>query len=315
MLSILFCGTGDIAMPAFELLLNRADTRLLGLVTQPDKPFGRKQILTPPAIKALAQSHGLPVWQPEKLRDFVLELRLLAPDLIVVMAYGQILSKRTLAVPRIACLNLHASLLPRHRGAAPIQAAIASGDSETGVTVIYMDAGLDTGDILLMEKTPIHPDETGGSLHDRLAGVAATALARALDAIASGTAPRAPQEHARATHMGKLERSHGQLDWSQPAATLERLIRAYDPWPGTHTALPPEHSGRQIKVFPPVQICDEGKGGKPGEILSADGDVLVVAAGDGKALAFKEIQAEGRARMSFRAFANGVKLAPGQILE
>ncbi len=231
---IVFIGTGEIGLPTLRLLRSAPEHQLVGVVTQPDKPVGRDQRLTAPPIKAELADRSIPIFQPARIRqeEAVAQLRALAPDVIVVMAYGQILPRSVLEIPRIACLNLHASLLPQYRGAAPIQAAIAAGDAETGITVIYMDEGLDTGDMLLQKKLALSPNETGGSLHDRLAELAPNALRSALEFLANGNAPRIPQPAAEATHAPKLTREHGKIDWADTAESIERKIRAYDPWPG-----------------------------------------------------------------------------------
>src|SRR6266568_9272784 len=224
------------------------------------------------------------------------EIRALQPDAIVVMAYGQILPRDVLEISRLACLNLHASLLPRWRGAAPIQAAIAAGDCETGITVMYMDEGLDTGDILSQRSVEILPNDTGGSLHDRLAQIAPEALLESLRLVAAGNAPRIPQDNARATYAPKLKREHGQIDWSESAETIERKIRAYNPWPGAFMKV----DRQNLKVFS-ASVVDIN--GQPGEVLRRDKD-LIVAAGKG-ALSPAEVQLEGKRRMSAAEFLRG----------
>jgi len=297
---VVFMGTGDIAIPSFRLLVSREATEVVGLFTQPDRPFGRKLEMHPPEIKKVAIAAGVPVLQPERLKDreAMADLRGLRPELIVVMAYGQILRRAVLELPPLGCLNLHASLLPRHRGASPIQAAIRAGDDETGITVMHVAPELDAGDIILAKPLPILSDETGGTLHDRLAELAPEALAEALDRIEAGTAERISQDASRATSLGKLEREDGALDWSLAAADLERWIRAFDPWPGTYAA----YGGLKLKIFPPVRIEDGS--GEPGTVLEASRDRLVVACGQG-ALALSAVQAEGRKRMEVRAFLAG----------
>ena len=230
-------GSGEIGLPTLRWLAHSSAANLVGVVTQPDKPAGRSQTLSPPAPKKLAATLGLPILQPAKLRrseelDRIAEL---SPDLIVVMAYGQILPKRLLEMPTLACLNLHASILPRHRGAAPIQASILAGDRFTGLTVMYMAEGLDTGDILLTSPIAIRRRETGGSLHDRLAALGPEALASAFELILSHQAPRIPQDESKATYAAKLDRESGRIDWSQDCWQLDRLIRAMNPWPGAFT--------------------------------------------------------------------------------
>ena len=237
-LKLVYLGSGDIGLPTLRALL-ASRHELLAVVTQPDRPVGRHQTLTAGPIKALALAAGVPVFQPERIRrpEVVETLRALGADVFVVFAYGQILPKAVLDAPREACLNLHASLLPRHRGAAPIQAAILAGDAESGLTVMYMDEGLDTGDALLERRFALSPDETGGSLHDRLAEMAPEALSEALDLLASGNASRRPQDPALATHAPKLDRQSGRIDWSLDAAFLARLVRAMNPWPGAFTTV------------------------------------------------------------------------------
>src|SRR5438034_6087677 len=236
---VVFIGTGEIGVPALQALMRSGEHQVIGVVTQPDKPVGREQRIEPPPIKRALIGTKISVLQPERIKDrqSIEEIRALAPDAIVVMAYGQILPRAILEIPPFACLNLHASLLPRHRGAAPIQAAIAAGDRETGITVIYMDEGLDSGDMLLQSKLEILPNDTGGSLHDGLAELAPAALLQALDQLAAGTAPRIPQDSSLATYAPKLRREDGQIDWTQPAEVIERKIRAVDPWPGAFTQL------------------------------------------------------------------------------
>ena len=308
---IIYMGTGEIGVPVLRSLLTGGRHEVCGVICQPDKPVGRKQVLTPPATKVLAEAHGVPVFQPRRIRGEAEMVRSLGADVAVVMAYGQILPRDVLEAPRLGCLNLHASLLPRHRGAAPIQAAILSGDGESGVTVMYMDEGLDTGDILLQERLTLAEAETGGTLHDRLAGISPGALERALDLLAAGMAPRIPQDASLATHTGKLERVHGVLDWSQPAVELARRIRAFDPWPGTSTQLP---DGSQLKVFPPVEANPESSGCVPaGTVLSAGADGILIACGDGT-LRLHELQAEGRKRMAAGPFLAGRPLRAGDRL-
>jgi methionyl-tRNA formyltransferase len=306
---ILYFGTGDIGLPSLQLLL--AEHEVCGVICQPDKPVGRKLVLTPPATKVLALEHGVPVFQPRRIRLEPELVRDLQPDVAVVMAYGQILPKPVLDAPRLGCVNLHASLLPRHRGASPIQAAILAGDAETGITVMYMDEGLDTGDILLQEHIDLAPGETGGSLHERLAKLAPLALRRALQMLRDGVAPRVPQEASLATHAGKLGRADGVLEWHSPAVSIERRVRAFDPWPGTVTVLP---GGSTMKIFPPVEICQGDAGcAPPGTVMSANADGIVVACGSGM-LRIHSLQMEGRKRIDAAAFLAGRPLQDGDRL-
>lgn len=296
---IVFIGTGEIGVPTLRAL-QKPGHELIGVVTQSDKPIGREQEITAPPIKAALGQRNIPILQPARIKDrqAIEEIRALAPDVIVVMAYGQILPRDVLAIPRIACLNLHASPLPRWRGAAPIQAAIAAGDHETGMTVMYMDEGLDTGDVLLQRKIDISPTETGASLHDRLANIAPEALLESLQLLASGNAPRIPQDQTLATYAPKLNREAGRINWSEAAEIIERKIRAYNPWPGAFTEL----NVRKLKIFSATIVDLRGK---PGEILRKDRE-LVVAASD-RALSLTDVQLEGRRRMSAAEFLRGLK--------
>ena len=297
---IVFIGAGEIGVPTLQAML-KSSLEVVGVVTQPDKPVGRSQLIEPPAIKKLLSRTRIPVLQPARIKDphAIEEIRALKPDVIVVMAYGQILPRGVLEIPKIACLNLHASLLPRWRGAAPIQAAIAAGDRHTGITVMYMDEGLDTGDILLRRNIDILPSDTGGTLHDRLAAVAPETLIESLDLLAKGTAPRTPQDHSLATYAPKLKREDGEIDWSNPADAIERKIRAFNPWPGTFMNI--EANGvRHLKIFSATIVAFRGA---PGEILQSEKD-FVVAAGD-RALALGEVQLEGKRRMTATQFLRG----------
>ena len=278
---IVFMGTGDIALPSFSFLMEMDEVEVVALITQPDKPVGRKQILTAPAIKELALANDIPVMQPERAREksFILELAELKPDVIVVMAYGQILSQELLDIPSTACINLHASLLPKYRGAACIQAAIDAGDSHTGITVMHVVKALDAGDIILKKEAAIGEQETAGELHDRLADIAPEALTEVMTQFANGSATREPQDENLVSYIPKLLREHGEIDWTQSAAALERRIRAYDPWPGTSTSFTDKKGRtRRLKIFPQVKVSEHT--GKPGEVLSTDG-VFCVACGEG----------------------------------
>src|ERR1051326_1785910 len=310
---IVFIGTGDVVVPTLETLL-KSEHHLVGVVTQPDKPVGRTQQIQPPPIKkALRRSGGFQTAagdsaagkpppaqfrQPSRIKDTraIEQIRALTPDAIVVMAYGQILPRAVLEVPKIACLNLHASLLPRWRGAAPIQAAIAAADQKSGITVMYMDEGLDTGDILLQRPIDILPQETGGSLQDRLAQIAPDALLEALRLLATETAPRIPQENSFATFAPKLKREDGKIDWSEPAEVIERKIRAFNPWPGAFTQI----GGQNLKIFSATVVDSSGG---PGEISARDKQ-LIIASGKG-ALTLNEVQLEGKRRMNAAEFLRG----------
>jgi methionyl-tRNA formyltransferase len=295
---IAFIGTGEIGVPTLRAL-QKSEDELIGVVTQPDKPVGRTQKITAPPIKTVLAGSKMSILQPAKIKDpqSIEQIRALAPDVIVVMAYGQILSRAVLEIPKIACLNLHASLLPRWRGAAPIQAAIAAGDRDSGITVIYMDEGLDTGDILLQRKIDISPSDTGGSLHDRLADVAPEALLESLSLLATGNAPRIPQDKSLATNAPKLNREAGRINWNETADGIERKIRAYNPWPGAFTDV----KDRKLKIFAATIVDLRGK---PGEILRKDRELLVATSD--RALALTEVQFEGKKRMGAAEFLRGL---------
>jgi len=310
---VVFMGTGEIGLPSLRALIARSDCELVAVVTQPDKPAGRGKHLQAPEVKRVAEAAGIPVLQPRKLRepDAVAELAAYDPDVIVVMAYGQILPRIVLDLPRLACLNLHASLLPRHRGASPIQAAILAGDAMTGVTVMYMAEGLDTGDMLLAQAMPIQTEDTGGSLHDRLADLAPEAMNAALDLLATGDAPRAPQDNALATYAGKLTREDGRIDWSLPAADVERHIRAMNPWPAAFTGVPLA-SGEVARLKIHSAKIETVEPSLPGALLRADRNGIVIAAGDG-ALRLLDVQGEGGRRMSASEWLKGHPVAAGGI--
>jgi methionyl-tRNA formyltransferase len=306
---VLFIGTGDIGLPSLEWLLNTPKHTVVGVITQPDKPVGRKQVLTPPQIKVRALAAGLTVMQPLKIRHAVEELKAFNADVAIVVAYGQILSRAVLDVPPLGCLNVHTSLLPRHRGAAPIQAAIRDGDTETGVTIMFMDEGLDTGDILLMHRLAIACDETGGSLHEKLALRAPAALEEALDLLATGNPPREKQDESKVTHVRKLTRQDGRLDWARSAIELDRLVRAFTPWPGTSCVL----KDTQMKIHKAQAIAGADVCPAPGTIVSANSDGILVSCGSGL-LNLREVQIEGGKRLPAADFLRGHPLTAGDML-
>jgi methionyl-tRNA formyltransferase len=297
---IVFIGAGEIGVPTLQALLKSAH-EVVGVVTQPDKPVGRSQLIEPPPIKKALSGAKTAVLQPPRIKDrqAIEEIRALEPDVIVVMAYGQILPRGVLEIPKIACLNLHASLLPRWRGAAPIQAAIAAGDRKTGITVMYMDEGLDTGDILLERAINILPSDTGGALHDRLGGIAPETLLESLDLLAKGKAPRTPQDNSLATFAPKLKREDGKIDWSDAAEVIERKIRAFNPWPGAFMTI--EANGmRNLKIFSATAVALRGT---PGKILHSEKE-FVIAAAKG-ALSLGDVQLEGKRPMTAAEFLRG----------
>ena len=309
---IVFMGTGDIGLPTFRWLLTVTTFEVGALITQPDRPAGRRLELTPPKIKTEALAYGIRVMQPMRLRDpeCIAEVAELKPDVIVVMAYGQLLPKALLGVPRLACLNLHASLLPRWRGASPIQAAIAAGDERTGITVMYMAEGLDTGDILLMREVVIAPRETGGTLHDRLAEEAPGALAVGLAWLEEGTAPRVPQPSEGVTHAGKLMRENGEIDFSIGRLAVERRIRAHNPWPGATTTLPTPDGAKRLKLHDSVAVETPVL---PAGIAESSPEGLLIGTADGAVLV-TDVQTEGKKRMSGVEWLRGQHLAPGTKL-
>ncbi|MCQ4348097.1 methionyl-tRNA formyltransferase [Pseudomonas stutzeri] len=308
-LRIVFAGTPEFAAVHLQALLDAGLTPV-AVYTQPDRPAGRGQKLMASPVKQLAVEHGIPVHQPATLRDAAAqaELAALAPDLLVVVAYGLILPQAVLDIPQLGCINSHASLLPRWRGAAPIQRAVQAGDAESGVTVMRMEAGLDTGPMLLKVSTPITADDTGGSLHDRLATLGAAAVVEAIPQLAAGRLAGEVQDDALATYAHKLDKDEARLDWSRPAVELERLVRAFHPWPVCHTTL----GGTALKVHSAELAQGQGT---PGEILAADRDGLVVACGQG-ALRLTRLQLPGGKPLAFAELYNSRReqFAAGQVL-
>jgi methionyl-tRNA formyltransferase len=307
-------GSGEIGLMTLRWLADSSAVDLIAVVTQPDKPIGRSQTLSPPLPKKLAASLGLPVLQPTKIRrpEELDCLWQLSPDLIVVMAYGQILPKRLLEMPTLACLNLHASILPRHRGAAPIQASILAGDRSTGLTVMYMAEGLDTGDILLSSHITIRRRETGGSLHDRLAILGPGVLASAVELLLSDKAPRVVQEESKATYAAKLDRESGRIDWSQDCWYLDRLIRAMNPWPGAFTLVPTPGDGvKKLKIHRALPV--HRSSGNRGTVSGIWNRGVLVGCGEG-ALLLLEVQLEGKRRMNALEFVRGFAMPVGMEL-
>ncbi len=303
---IIFMATGEIAVPALHRLIAEGMTPV-ALVTQPDRPVGRHQSdPVPPQVKPIALAAGIPVFQPDHANAVVPELAALDPDVVVVMAYGQILKRPVLELAGTAIINLHASLLPKYRGAACIQAAIDAGDAETGVTAIHVVRKLDAGDIIHACSIPILKDDTGGTMHDKLAALAPDVLLETLAMLAEGRASNIPQDENRVSHVGKLLREDGCIDWSRPAIEIERRIRAYDPWPGTFTTF--THKGRvkRLKIFPKTEVVIDG-GLIPGNVR-LDGDAMLVGCGEGS-LRISEVQPEGGKRMSAQGFALGHDMA------
>jgi methionyl-tRNA formyltransferase len=302
-------GTPAFACPVLEALI-AGPNPVVGVVCQPDRPRGRGLAVTAPEVKQVAEAHALPVLQPERVRDpaFAAALRALAPDLVVVAAYGRILPRAVLDVPPHGCINVHASLLPRHRGAAPIAWAILAGDDVTGVSIMAMREEMDAGDVLLRRETRIAADDTAGTLGTRLAHLGAEAIVEAIAAQKAGTARATPQPAIGITFAPRIERAQCRLDWQRPAVELERQVRALAPEPSAFTTI----GGRLLKVHR-AALAPAGRSGSPGEILSASSDGIVVGTGVG-ALRLLEVQLEGRRRLPAAAFVAGRRLEPGTCL-
>lgn len=307
---IVFMGTPDFSVPTLESLIQSCH-QVVGVVTQPDKPKGRGKEIQMSPVKETALRHGISVYQPVRARDeaFVEEMRALKPDVMVVIAFGQILSRELLEVPAYGCINIHASLLPAYRGAAPIQWAVINGDKETGITTMMMDVGMDTGDML--EKTVVTLDEkeTGGSLFDRLSLLGGELILSTLEKLEQGTLIRTPQEHEKATYVKKIPKSLGDIDWTMDAASIERLIRGLNPWPSAYT----RWNGKMLKLWEAEVLPDSGLG-RCGEVLEADGDRLTVKTGDG-VLKINSLQLEGKKRMDTAAFLRGYPVEAGSMME
>lgn len=306
-LRVVFMGTPEFACPTLQKLIDRGE-KLLAVVTQPDRPKGRGQKLVSPPVKVLAERHGIPVLQPLKVRapEFVEAVRELSPDLIVVVAFGQILPKSLLEIPRHGCINVHASLLPRYRGAAPLNWCIINGETESGVTTMLMDVGLDTGDMLVKRATPIDPDEDTQSLHDRLMVLGAETLAETLDLLVAGSLKPEKQDDSLSSYAPMLKKEDGLIDWCKKPQTIKNLVRGMNPWPGAFTLL----DGKTLKIYR-VMVA-EGHG-IPGTVLKADRGGLEVACNDGS-LSIYELQLEGRKRLSAAEFLAGYKIEPGTVL-
>lgn len=308
-LRIVFAGTPEFAAVPFQSLLDHG-YNVVAAYTQPDRPAGRGRQPKASPVKELALAHNIPVYQPLSLKDpeAQAELAALKPDLMIVVAYGLLLPQSVLDIPRLGCINIHASLLPRWRGAAPIQRAIQAGDQETGVTIMQMEAGLDTGPMLHVAKTPVNDNDTGGSLHDRLAQLGAQALLEALPGIATQTIDAQAQDDSQSNYARKLDKAEAHVDWTRPALELDRLLRAFNPWPVAQTTL----AGQTLRLWQADPVADNGT---PGTILRADKDGIVVACGDG-ALCLKTIQIAGGKAVSAADFINGhgQLCQPGTVL-
>lgn len=312
-LRAVFLGTPEFAVPSLRALLAAAE--VVAVVTQPDRPKGRgRQVAAPPVARA-ARELGLRVLQPAKVKDpqTIRALAELRPDVIVTVAYGRIIPKDILELPPLGCVNVHPSLLPRYRGASPIQHAIMDGNAETGVTIMYQSEALDAGDIILQRRVPIRPDDTAGTLEHALALEGATALMDALRLIGRGEASRLSQDPVQATYVGKLTKEDGRIDWSRSALELERFVRAMDPWPSAHTW----HRGRLLKIWGSISVEAASKPAGPpvpGSVVDVRrGEGFVVATGDGSLLV-REVQPEGRRRMTADEYVRGTHLQVGEKL-
>ncbi len=304
---IIFMGTPDFSVPALQGLIDGPD-QVVAVVTQPDRPKGRGKKLTPPPVKVLAESADIPVLQPTKIKtdEFAGKLRAFQPDLIIVVAYGRILPPSILDLPPYGCMNIHGSLLPRHRGAAPIQWAVLAGDKEAGVTIMQVDVGMDTGDMLLPVSIPVAEDETAGSLFSKLSSLGSCALLEALDLLRQGRLHPVPQDHRLATEAPPLTKEDGSIDWTKSATELSCFVRGMDPWPAAYGFL----EGKRFRFFMPV-ASDLSSDLAPGTIVQADKNGLLLATGAG-ALLIREIQPEGKKRMSVAAYLCGHSLKAGQ---
>lgn len=303
---VIFMGTPDFAVETLEEII-KAGHEVALVVSQPDRAVGRSKALKYTPVKACALEHGIEVYQPEKVKDpaCVEYLQKYQPDIIIVEAFGQIIPKAILDMPKFGCVNVHASLLPKYRGAAPIQWAVIRGDRVTGVTTMRMDEGLDTGDMIMKEEVAIREDETGGSLFERLSEVGAKLCVKTIAAIEDGTAEYTPQDPGKATHTAKIQKELGSIDWSMSAAEIECLIRGLDPWPSAYTRL----DGKTIKIWK-AKVIPENMSREPGRIVAVERNRILVQTGNG-VLALLEVQLEGKKRMMVEAFLNGYPVSEG----
>lgn len=301
-------GTPDFAVPALEALY-KSKHNIAGVFSQPDKPVGRKQVLTPPPVKAFAVQNGLSVYQPNSLKndDSYELIQKLNPDIIIVAAYGKILPKNILDFPEYGCVNIHASLLPKYRGAAPIQWAVINGDKKTGITIMKMAEGLDTGDMILVDKTEIGENETSAELFDRLAEQGAVSLLKALDMLENGSVEFTSQDDALSTYAVKITKALSPIDWSKSASEVHNLVRGLQTWPCASTII----DGKEFKIHKTVLSLKTGN--KPGEIFDNKG-VLTVCCGDGCCVDVLEIQPQGKKKMDIKSFFAGNKLELGTVI-
>lgn len=312
---IVFMGTPDFSVPALEALV-KAGHEIAAVVTQPDKPKGRGKEVQMTPVKLQALEYNIPVYQPVKVREegFVQLLKELAPEVVVVVAFGQILPKAVLEIPKLGCINIHASLLPRYRGAAPIQWCVIDGEKESGITTMMMDEGLDTGDMLEQVVIPIEEKETGGSLHHKLSIAGGNLILSTLKKLEEGALVPTTQDEEGACYAKMLTKSMGDIDWSQSAASIERLIRGLNPWPSAYT----RWNGKTIKIWEADVVKDEEGGSAAqealaGQIVCSDRQSLMVKTGEGL-LSIQELQMEGKRRMDIEAFLRGCPVPQGGML-
>lgn len=304
---IIFMGTPEFACPTLRTLIERGEN-VVAVVTQPDRPKGRGQQTLPPPVKVVAEEHGIPVLQPVKVRlpESIEQIRALEPDLIVVIAFGQILPKALLDIPKHGCINVHASLLPRYRGAAPLNWCIINGECETGVTTMMMDVGLDTGDMLLKRATPIDPDEDTQSLHDRMSLLGGELLAETLDRLKAGELVPEKQDDSLTCYAAMMKKEDGLIDWTRSAQQIKNQVRGMTPWPGAFSFL----DDKLLKVY---KVQTASGSGTPGTVVAAGRDGIEVACGEGSLL-IRELQLEGKKRMAAGDFLAGYKVQPGVLL-
>lgn len=305
-MKIVFMGTPDFAVPCLEALI-KSGYDVCGVFTQPDKPKGRGYALAPPPVKVTALENNIPVYQPTTLKDgeALTILNELSPDCIVVVAYGKILPKDILDLPRYGCINVHASLLPKYRGAAPIQWSVINGETETGVTTMYMDVGLDTGDMIMKKSCEIGENETAGQLHDKLSSLGAQLIVDTVKALENSSATREKQDDSQSCYSPMLDKSLCRIDWNQTAQQVHNKVRGLSPWPVAVASI----NGKKVKIHQTVKCADSGT---PGEIISLS--PLTVACGCGSVI-INELQLEGKKRMDSGSFLNGHKLSIGDKFE
>lgn len=305
-LRIVFMGTPQFACPTLQMLIDRGEN-VVAVVTQPDRPKGRGQQLQQPPVKELALKYGIPVMQPLKVRgaEAVEEIRSFNPELIVVVAFGQILPKALLDIPPLGCINIHASLLPRYRGAAPLNWCLINGEVETGITTMMMDVGLDTGDMLLTRTTAITPEDDASSLHDRLANLGAETMAETLDLLKGGKLAPVKQDDSLSSYAPMLKKELGEINWLATTTSIINLVRGITPWPGAYT----KHEGKVIKIH---KVRAGSGSGAPGEILQAGKEGIETATADGSII-IEELQLEGKKRLKAAEFLAGCRLEPGSI--